>query len=139
VFFKERASAPLIDVPFGSTRDEASAKAAPQGSVPPSQGAAPAPRAEARARAAEGGAAGAADEYAATGIGRRTDHRVSEVYLDLEDRPALSIDVRYEYRAQLVRLGILPAPAGEPDPLARRQRSHGFAPGFCPDPARSPR
>ncbi len=131
-FFKERVRAPLIEVPFGSTRDESSAKAAPSAG-------APAPRAEARARASESGVGGRADDYAATGIGRRTDHPVSEVYLDLEDRPALSIDVRYEYRAQLVRLGILPDGAGEGDPLDRRQHSRGFAPGFCPDPGRSPR
>ena len=48
-------------------------------------------------------------EYAATGMGRRTDHAVTEVWLDLEDTPAQTVNIRYEYRPQLVWLGILPA------------------------------
>ncbi len=72
------------------------------------------------------------EEFAATGIGERTDHPVAMVHLDLEERPAASIDVRYEYRRQLVQLGVLPAPLPA-DPLARRQNARGFDQGFCPD------
>ena len=75
-----------------------------------------------------------ADEYAATGIGRTTDHAVHQVYVDLEDAPAASVSLRYEFRAQLVRLGILPAPSPQVDPLARREQARGFVGGFCPEP-----
>ena len=75
------------------------------------------------------------DEYAATGMGQRTDHEVTQVWLDLEETPAQSVNIRYEFRAQLVRLGILPA-ASNVDPLDRRERARGFEPGFSPEPPR---
>ena len=75
------------------------------------------------------------DEYAATGMGRRTDHAVTQVWLDLEDAPAQTVNIRYEFRPQLVRLGILP-PAPTADPLQRRERARGFEPGFSPEPPR---
>lgn len=74
------------------------------------------------------------DEYAATGIGDRTDHPVRRIYMDLEEAPAATLSIRYEYRPQLVRLGILPAQAPLSDPLARRERARGFDAGFCPEP-----
>lgn len=52
-----------------------------------------------------------------------------------EDTPAQSVTIRYEFRPQLVRLGILP-PARAADPLPRRERGRGFEPGFCPEPPR---
>ena len=58
--------------------------------------------------------------------------RRRQVWLDLEDTPAHTVAIRYEFRAQLVRLGILP-PGPTPDPLQRRERAHGFEPGFSPD------
>jgi hypothetical protein len=61
---------------------------------------------------------------------------VRQVYLDLETTPAASISIRYEYRAQLVRLGVLPARPADDDPLMRRERAHGYEPGFCPEPKR---
>ena len=135
VFFRERVPertvsaeqnrTPRSDVPAPSGRSDT--KAIPAGEA----GAPPAARAgseqAARAQAAP------ADEYAATGIGRRTDHAVRQVSLDLEPTPAASISIRYEYRAQLVRLGVLP---GEADPLDRRERARGFDGPFCPDPKR---
>jgi hypothetical protein len=75
------------------------------------------------------------DEYAATGMGRRTAHPVTEVRLNLEDAPAQSVTIRYEFRPQLVRLGILPS-ARPADALQRRERARGFEPGFCPEPPR---
>lgn len=74
-------------------------------------------------------------EYAATGMGRRTGHAVTQVWLDLEDRPAGTVNIRYEFRPQLVRLGILPA-APAADRLQRRERARGFEPGFCPEVGR---
>lgn len=73
------------------------------------------------------------NDYAATGMGRSTGHAVTQVWLDLEDTPAQSMDIRYEFRPQLVRLGILPAPVAA-DPLQRREGARGFEPGFCPVP-----
>jgi hypothetical protein len=44
-----------------------------------------------------------------------------------------TVNIRYEFRPQLVRLGILP-PAPATDPLQRRERARGFEPGFSPEP-----
>jgi len=75
----------------------------------------------------------AEDEYAATGMGRRTDHAVTQVRMDLEDAPAQTINIRYEFRPQLVKLGILPR-TPVTDPLQRREGARGFEPGFAPKP-----
>jgi hypothetical protein len=74
------------------------------------------------------------DELAATGIGRRVDNPVRRVYLDLEPEPAARLRLRYEYREQLVRLGVLPSPE-EQRALRRREGAHGFNGfQFAPDP-----
>lgn len=73
----------------------------------------------------------AADEYAATGMGRTRDHAVQQVWLDLEEAPTATVNIRYEFRPQLARLGILPAP--RVDPLSRRERARGFEGGFAPE------
>jgi hypothetical protein len=111
VFFKER-------VPEVRTADEAVRSQA----APP----AAAPRSDASAKRES-------EEYAATGMGRRTDHVVTQVRLNLEDAPAQTVNIRYEFRPQLVQLGILPA-APVHDPLQRRERARGFEPGFAPVP-----
>jgi hypothetical protein len=54
-------------------------------------------------------------------------------HLDLEDRPAASIDIHYEYRPQLVKLGVLPDIPTMGDPLTRRRSARGFETDFCPD------
>jgi hypothetical protein len=94
---------------------------------------APAPSGSNRAdRSLQAGAA--ADDLAATGIGREIEHRVVRVDFDQEDSPASTINLRYEYHDALVRLGVVPACD---DALARRERARGFAePGFAPDPFR---
>jgi hypothetical protein len=71
------------------------------------------------------------DEYAATGMGRRTQFGVTEVDLDLEAEPAAVVRLRYEFRPQLVALGVLPR---DPDPsrLTRREHARGFE-EFCPE------
>jgi hypothetical protein len=76
-----------------------------------------------------------AEGFAATGIGDEVDHHVVQVRLDLEPTPSARVRLRYEYRPELVRLGVLPRCD---DGLARRERAHGFTDtGFCPDPRRS--
>ena len=75
-----------------------------------------------------------ADDLAATGIGRRVEHRGRRVRLDLEDHPSSRLRIRYEYRPQLVHLGILPS-TEESAALARRERARGFEGfEFAPDP-----
>jgi hypothetical protein len=100
-------------------------------------GAAPAPGDRARPSAPteqESAEKSDADDLAATGIGRRIDHRVRRVHLDLEDRPVAHLRLRYEYRQQLVHLGVLPS-SEEQAALARRERAHGFSGfEFSPDP-----
>jgi hypothetical protein len=126
VFFREKTPRPVPVMPFaGESKDAA-------GSSSAEAPAAPRMRAEAEGKK-QGKAAGAlADDYAATGMGDRTRHDVARVDVDLERTPAARVRIRYEFRPQLVRLGILPA---EDDRLARRERARGFD-RFCPEPDR---
>jgi hypothetical protein len=138
VFFRERVPerplavdkqrAPRVEGQAAAGRSDAKAIPAGEAGAPP----APSNGAEQADRAT----ASAADEYAATGIGRRTDHAVRQVYLDLDPTPAASVSIRYEYRAQLVRLGVLPPVHAAGDPLDRRERARGFDGSFCPEPKR---
>ncbi len=83
---------------------------------------------------AESDGAALSDDHAATGIGREVDHRVRRVRFEAEPHPAAVLDLRYEYRDALVRLGVLPQVE---EPLARREGSRGFTDtGFAPDPYR---
>lgn len=111
VFFKER-------VPEVRTADESARAQAQQPAA--------APRSESMVKREN-------EEFAATGMGRSTDHVVTQVRLNLEDAPAHTVNIRYEFRPQLVQLGILPA-APVHDPLQRRERARGFEPGFAPVP-----
>ena len=121
VFFRELAppsafkpeaqlSAPAAP---GERRDAASAPVRPQ----PSGGVSS--RAEALS-----------DDFAATGMGRRDRHEVTRIDLELEREPAARVRIRYEFRPQLVRLGILPR---EIEPLDRREAARGFD-SYCPEP-----
>jgi hypothetical protein len=74
------------------------------------------------------------DESAATGIGRSVRNDVQWIKMDLDSRPAGEIVIRYEYRAALVRLGIIPRDYPRPDVLDRRERAQGFEPKYCPQP-----
>jgi len=74
------------------------------------------------------------DESAATGIGRSVRNDVQWVKMDLDSRPAGEITIRYEYRASLVRLGIIPRDYSRPGVLDRRERAQGFEPRYCPQP-----
>ena len=123
VFFKERVPAP---VPYSSNDERRRQDRQDQG--PP---AAPTPVAPAQEAGAASSRLKAADEYAATGMGRRTDHAVTQVWLDLEDAPSQTVNIRYEFHPQLVRLGIL---SPTPDPLDRRERARGFDESFSPVP-----
>jgi hypothetical protein len=146
VYFRERARAVTTDATpsFRRGAGGAGGRAGGGSGGGAGSGGAPQPRTEAPpaeapaladGRAAQSAAAenkGSRDEYAATGMGRQTDHAITTVWLDLENSPAQQVDIRYEFRPQLVRLGILPRPV--PDPLSRRENANGFEPGFSPAP-----
>ena len=74
------------------------------------------------------------DESAATGIGRSVRNDVQWIKMDLDSRSAGEIMIRYEYRASLVRLGIIPRDYSRPQVLDRRERAQGFEPRYCPQP-----
>lgn len=74
------------------------------------------------------------DESAATGIGRSVRNDVQWIKMDLDSRPAGEITIRYEYRASLVRLGIIPRDYPRPQVLDRRERAQGFEPKYCLQP-----
>jgi len=121
VFFKERRSNLMTEASKDSRhRSGPAPSAAPEGQ---------------RADASASSAKRAEEEYAATGMGGRTDHAVTQVWLDLEDAPAQTVNIRYEFRAQLVKLGVVP-PVATAGKLERRERARGFEPGFCPEPRR---
>lgn len=126
VFFKERASTIVRESSNegSARRDSAAPSAAPSAAT---TGSSVADAASLERLAAQ--------DYAATGMGRPTDHVVTEVWLELEETPAQTVNIRYEYRPQLVRLGIFPA-ASIGEPLQRRERARGFEPGFSPEPQR---
>ena len=125
VFFREKARRLVPVIPHGCASSDSGGR--------PNE--APAPRAKGEAegsRQEKSAAPALADEYAATGMGDRTRHDVTRVDVDLERTPAARVRVRYEFRPQLVKLGILPR---EDDRLARRERARGFD-GYCPEPNR---
>lgn len=94
---------------------------------PKSEGA----RKQSAAAQAPSAAGGLSDDYAATGMGHRTSHEVESVDIDLDPHPIASARIRYEFRPELVRLGIL---YDEPSPIDRREHARGFE-RYCPEPA----
>jgi hypothetical protein len=85
-----------------------------------------APEPSRRQKAAE------ADRFAATGIGDQTRFPVEWVDFEEDPHPFARVAIRYEFREQLVRLGVLP----REDELFARERSRGFEHGYAPDPYR---
>ncbi|MGA9751708.1 MAG: hypothetical protein WBS54_07955 [Acidobacteriota bacterium] len=135
VFYREAIPEPP-PVPIlgrSSPRAEARGKEQPDGR--PSPEACPPPSSgTSREKASAQASAGLSDEFAATGIGDKVDHRVVGVRLRLEREPAATLRIRYEFRPQLVALGILPSSPYHPCPADRRERAQGFRGGYCPDP-----
>ncbi len=126
VFFRERIRRPVPVAPTGCQPRDASNRAG-------SAAEAPRPKGDtARESEKVASAPSLSDEYAATGMGERDRHDVTQVDLELERKPAARLRIRYEFRPQLVRLGLLPS---DEDRLARRELSRGFD-RFCPEPNR---
>ena len=88
------------------------------------------PEAKSRADARAGAPTAQADMFAATGIGDRTSFPVQWVAFDEEPAPAARIAIRYEFRAELVRLGVLRPSGG----LSTREQASGFEREYAPDP-----
>lgn len=87
--------------------------------------AAPAPQRMEAAGRASAEAPALSDDYAATGMGDRTGHRVRQVEIELERTPASAVRLRYEFRPQLVKLGVIPR---RQTPVERRENARGFCP-----------
>jgi hypothetical protein len=77
-----------------------------------------------------GSAANGADGFAATGIGDRTDFPMTWVAFEEESAPAARVSIRYEFRPELVRLGVLRPKDG----LSTREQARGFEHDYAPDP-----
>lgn len=86
--------------------------------------------AAAQAPSATHDSAGPDQDYAATGMGDRTRHDVQRVSIDLDPHPIAKARIRYEFRPQLVKLGVLSL---DRSPLRRRERAQGFD-EYCPEP-----
>lgn len=119
VAYREFIPPPPEDPILRQDRDESARMRSEESAAPRSAGkAAPSP----------------VDDFAATGIGRKIDNRVTRVQMRLESKPAAQLRLRYEYRQQLVHLGVLPS-SDEEQALARRERATGFDDfDFAPDP-----
>lgn len=74
------------------------------------------------------------DESAATGIGRSVPNGVRWIHMDLDPKAVGEVTIRYEYRASLVKLGIIPRDYPRPNVLERREKAQGFEPKYCPQP-----
>ena len=117
--------------PCCSGFDGPAAPAATPYPAPPSASAAP--YAEGRERdvkealdaVEQGKAEGARRSYPGTGWGAREWDRAVVVAFDPEPVPSERVTLRYEYRSELARLGVLPRPWADRDRL--RERDGGFA------------
>jgi hypothetical protein len=124
VFFRKRRRRPVpltAEEEFGEPTGELRERGRPLQDAP-RESAPVAPGASGKAES---------DRFAATGIGERTRFPVQRIDFDEESDPAARIAVRYEFRRELVRLGVLPRVG---DDLAARERSRGFEPSYAPDP-----
>jgi len=152
VFFRERIRRPQAWTPPQepeplTENDRAGAPNGAEGAPGLADGA-PQMQGEAKSRdsasaAPEAGASGSrremmqprpteADRFAATGIGERTSNPIEWVDFEGESAPAARISLRYEFRTELLRLGVLP----RADELFARERGRGFEPEYAPDPGR---
>jgi hypothetical protein len=106
VFFRARNRPVPITPPYPITRERDKL-----GSAEPSARAQSTPRAD--------------DDYAATGIGRNVRNDVRWVEMNLDSRSVGEVNIRYEYYAALLKLGVVPR---ERYSLQRREDSRGFSP-----------
>jgi len=141
VFFRERVRRPQALAPYREpSADEAAgdsegqAKSREAAPIPPgtASGSAGTGREGARREMAQARPT-EADRFAATGIGERTENPIEWVEFQEDPAPAARVSLRYEFRSELVRLGVLP----RADDLFARERGRGFEPEYAPDPGRN--
>jgi hypothetical protein len=72
------------------------------------------------------------DSYAATGIGDRTSFPVTWVDFREDPTPVATVTLRYEFRPELVRLGVLTSDRD----LWAREKAQGFERRYAPSPER---
>jgi hypothetical protein len=126
VFYREKRRPPVgrdYADQFAGQKDEAESRSSAPGSEAPQ---APTALGNSAPKLRE------SDSYAATGIGDKTDFAVEWVSFEEEKTPSARIALRYEFRTELVRLGVLP----RADELFARDRAHGFTHDYAPDPYR---
>ena len=138
VFFRERAPITILRaIPAEpkprSDKDERESSSAPQANSTGSAAGTETTRNAPKQRSVQPYPA-PDDESAATGIGRSVRNDVQWIKMDLDPRPLGEVTIRYEYRAALVRLGIIPRDYPRPNVLDRRERAQGFEPKYCPVP-----
>jgi hypothetical protein len=128
VFFREKRRDPILtwkdERPAGGRAGE-TAQAPSAEADSERAGAGPADSAK-RQKARE------SERFAATGIGDQTRFPVQWVQFEEDPNPAARIAIRYEFREQLVRLGVLP----REDDLFARDDARGFEHAYAPDPYR---
>src|SRR5258708_4475905 len=123
VYFRERQhDAEVYRHSFGEGRSNADEAGRPQPAPAPLSAGSASPSAKAQRH-------DTADDYAATGMGDKAEHEIYSVDMDLDPTPIASVRIRYEFRQQLVKLGILPQYIS---PLERREHASGFG-GYCPE------
>jgi len=138
VFFREKSPLPLRVAPPGQgkkmSRD--TAPRAPEARIAGSRDGGAAERqsaahgeSSASAPLTEGNVR-ESDRFAATGIGERTSFPVQWVSFEEDPVPEATISLRYEYRRELVRLGVIL----REDELYARDRGRGFEHEYAPDP-----
>jgi hypothetical protein len=134
VFFTERARWDGYSGAIGQPapeKDQSESKTADRDKEP---GAPPSSRSEASGAGNAASQRQRKEDYAATGIGRRLNHDIQWVSMDLDPTPVAILNLRYEFRTVLVKLGILPTFISA-DALNRREHARGFKDvTFCPEP-----
>ena len=120
VYFRERQHEPEVYRQMPSEERFNGVESGVAGAAPPSSLAAPSAKAQRH---------DTSDDYAATGMGEKAAHEIYSVDMDLDPTPIASVRVRYEFRQQLVKLGILPQHIS---PLERREHASGFG-AYCPE------
>src|SRR5256886_5867011 len=138
VFFRERAPVTILrttpaEPKRGVDKEERESSSAPQANSTGSAAGTETTRNAPKQRSVQPYPA-PDDESAATGIGRSVRNDVQWIKMDLDPRPLGEVTIRYEYRAALVRLGIIPRDYPRPNVLDRRERAQGFEPKYCPVP-----
>jgi hypothetical protein len=121
VFYRERRKPPVM-----AWKDQEGALSSAETAQAPDAGGPMKPKASKRERTSED------ERLAATGIGEKTDFRVQWTDFDEDPTPVGRIALRYEFRPELIRLGVLP----REDELYARDHARGFEHGYAPDPYR---